>query len=51
MRCHIIHFAVKTRVKPLLQLLVGAIQVCIRNAQLGKAELLAPLPDVMRKMI
>jgi hypothetical protein len=49
MGCHIIHLAVKARVKPLLQLFVCTIKEGIRNAQIGKAERYAPLPDVLRE--
>jgi hypothetical protein len=40
---------VKARIKPLLQLFVCPIEVGIRNAQIGKAERYAPLPDVLRE--
>jgi hypothetical protein len=50
MRCHIIHLAVKARIKPLLQLFVCTIEVGIRNAQVGKAERYAPPPDVLHEI-
>jgi hypothetical protein len=49
MRCHIIHLTVKACIKPLLQLFVCTIEVGIGNAQIGKAERYAPLPDVLRE--
>jgi hypothetical protein len=49
MRCHIIHVAMKACIQPLLQLFMRAIEASVGNAQISKAELNAPLPDVARK--
>jgi hypothetical protein len=49
MRCHIIHFTVKARIQPLLQLFVRTIKASVGDAQVSKAELNAPLSDVLRK--